>query len=111
VNNVFVSATNHDFSARRYLDDFPLELVGEIHLAGHDEQADDEGEKLLIDSHDGPVSDAVWKLYEIVIARTGPVPTLVEWDDEIPDWPILKAEAEAAKAIMDRYSKPARRYA
>jgi uncharacterized protein (UPF0276 family) len=111
VNNVFVSATNHAFSARRYLDDFPLELVGEIHLAGHDEQADDEGEKLLIDSHDGPVSDAVWKLYGIVIARTGPVPTLVEWDDEIPDWPILKAEAEAAKAIMDRYSKPVRRYA
>ena len=56
----------------------------------------------LIDSHDGPVADAVWKLFEIVITRCGPVPTLVEWDSKIPDWPILKAEAAAAQAILDR---------
>lgn len=102
INNVFVSATNHGFSALDYLADFPLSRVGEIHLAGHDEQADDDGAPLLIDSHDGPVADAVWKLYEIVIARCGPVPTLIEWDSKIPDWPVLQAEAAAAQAILDR---------
>jgi uncharacterized protein (UPF0276 family) len=102
INNVFVSATNHGFSALEYLADFPLSRVGEIHLAGHDEQADDDGEPLLIDSHDGPVADAVWKLYEIVVQRRGPVPTLIEWDSKIPDWPILRAEANAAQAILDR---------
>jgi uncharacterized protein (UPF0276 family) len=106
INNVFVSATNHGFSALDYLGDFPLSCVGEIHLAGHAEQSDDEGNLLLIDSHDGPVADAVWKLFEIVAARRGPVPTLVEWDSKIPDWPILQAEAAAAQAILDR-CKPA----
>ncbi len=103
VNNVFVSATNHGFSALEYLFDFPLAHVGEIHLAGHAEQTDDEGELLLIDSHDGPVADAVWKLFDIVIGRCGPIPTLVEWDSDIPDWPVLRAEAVAARAILDRY--------
>ena len=102
INNVFISATNHGFSALQYLADFPLARVGEIHLAGHAEQSDDEGDLLLIDSHDGPVADAVWKLFEIVIARRGPVPTLVEWDSNIPDWTVLKAEAAAAQAILDR---------
>ncbi|MES1148881.1 MAG: DUF692 domain-containing protein, partial [Bradyrhizobium guangdongense] len=105
VNNVFVSAANHGFSALQYLADFPLERVGEIHLAGHMEQSDGEGEKLLIDSHDGPVADAVWKLFEIVIARCGPVPTLIEWDSNIPDWPVLKAEAAAAQVILDRHAR------
>ena len=103
VNNVFVSTTNHGFSALDYLSDFPLADVGEIHLAGHAEQSDDEGDLLLIDSHDGPVADAVWKLFEIVISRRGPVPTLVEWDSKIPDWPVLKAEAAAAQRILDRH--------
>lgn len=101
VNNVFVSATNHNRSALGCLNDFPLEHVGEIHLAGHAAQEDDEGELLLIDSHDGPVSDAVWKLYEVAIRRCGPIPTLVEWDSEIPDWPVLKAQAGVAQAILD----------
>jgi uncharacterized protein len=105
ISNVFVSATNYGFAAREYLADFPLSAVGEIHLAGHAEQADDEGYPLLIDSHDGPVSDAVWKLYEIVIAQCGPIPTLIEWDSRIPDWPILKAEAAAAQAILDRHQR------
>ncbi|WFU26409.1 DUF692 domain-containing protein [Bradyrhizobium sp. CB1717] len=102
INNVFVSATNHGYSALDYLADFPLAHVGEIHLAGHAEQADDDGNPLLIDSHDGPVADAVWKLYEIIVARHGPVPTLIEWDSKIPEWPILRAEAAAAQAILDR---------
>ncbi len=105
VNNVFVSATNHGYPALGYLADFPLGHVGEIHLAGHAEQADDEGDLLLIDSHDGPVADAVWKLYDIVIGRCGPIPTLVEWDSDIPDWRVLKAEAVAAQAILDRHAQ------
>ena len=105
VNNVFVSATNHGYSALTYLADFPLDHVGEIHLAGHATQADDEGDLLLIDSHDGPVANAVWILFEIVIGQCGPIPTLVEWDSAIPDWPILKAEAIAAQGILDRHSQ------
>lgn len=105
VNNVFVSATNHDYSALSYLADFPLEHVGEIHLAGHAAQEDDESDLLLIDGHDGPVADAVWKLFDVVIGRCGPIPTLVEWDSEIPDWPVLKAEATAAQAMLDRHAR------
>jgi uncharacterized protein len=104
INNVFVSATNHGYAALDYLSDFPLAAVGEIHLAGHAEQSDDEGERLLIDSHDGPVADAVWKLYEIVISSCGCIPTLIEWDSKIPAWPILRAEAAAARAILDRFT-------
>ena len=108
MNNVFVSAVNHGYAALEYLSDFPLAAVGEIHLAGHAEQQDDnEGELLLIDSHDGPVADAVWKLYEIVISRPrGPVPTLIEWDSKIPEWTTLgQAEALAAQAILDRHAQ------
>jgi uncharacterized protein len=104
VNNVFVSATNQGYAALDYLSDIPLAEVGEIHLAGHAEQSDDEGERLLIDSHDAPVADAVWKLYEIVISRCGPLPTLIEWDSKIPAWPVLRAEAAAAQAILDRFT-------
>ncbi|WP_077963852.1 DUF692 domain-containing protein [Ensifer adhaerens] len=105
INNVFVSATNQGYSALAYLDDFPLEHVGEIHLAGHAEQQDDEGDLLLIDSHDGPVADAVWKLYDIVIGRIGAIPTLIEWDSAIPDWPVLKREAMAAQVILDAHGQ------
>lgn len=105
VNNVFVSATNHGYSALDYLADFPLQHVGEIHLAGHAEQVDDEGDRLLIDSHDSPVADAVWKLFDIVIGRCGPIPTLVEWDSKIPDWPVLRSEAAGAQAILYRHSQ------
>jgi uncharacterized protein (UPF0276 family) len=104
INNVFVSATNHGFSAVDYLAEFPLSHVGEIHLAGHAEHTDDEGDPLLIDSHDRKVADVVWALYDSVVARRGPVPTLVEWDSSIPEWPILRAEAEAAQAILDRHA-------
>jgi hypothetical protein len=105
INNVFVSATNHGFSALDYLADFPLDRVGEIHLAGHAEQTDDDGERLLIDSHDGLVADTVWTLFDIVAGRCGPIPTLVEWDSKIPDWSVLKAEAIAAQGILDRHAQ------
>jgi len=99
VNNVFVSATNHGYSAHAYLADFPLERVGEIHLAGHSEQHDDEHALLLIDSHDRAVSDAVWALYRDVIVRTGPIPTLIEWDSQLPAWSELRTQALMAREI------------
>lgn len=102
INNVFVSATNHGWKPLQYLRDFPLELVEEIHLAGHAEDTDDEGDLLLIDAHDRPVADPVWKLYEIVISQAGPLPTLIEWDNDVPEWPVLRHEAKLAEAILDR---------
>ncbi len=109
INNVFVSATNQGFSAIDYLANFPLSDVGEIHLAGHAQQTDVEGDPLLIDSHDRKVADLVWALFESVVARGGPVPTLVEWDSSIPEWPVLRAEAETARAILDRHTPDIRR--
>lgn len=100
VNNVFVSSTNHGWSPEDYLARFPLALVEEIHLAGHDTQEDDAGLPLLIDSHDRPVADPVWTLFRTVIARRGAVPTLIEWDNDLPDWPVLKREALAADRII-----------
>jgi uncharacterized protein (UPF0276 family) len=101
VNNVFVSATNHRFDARAYLAAFPLAAVGEIHLAGHDTEELPSG-PLLIDSHGRPVADPVWTLYAEVIARTGPLPTLIEWDNDVPAFPALLAEAARATAILTR---------
>lgn len=101
LNNVFVSATNRGESAERWLADFPLEHVGEIHLAGHSEQRDDDDAPLLIDSHDRAVADPVWRLYADTIARLGPVPTLIEWDSQLPAWPVLHAEARRAQRVVD----------
>jgi uncharacterized protein len=100
INNVFVSATNHGTQPLPYLDSFPLDRVKEIHLGGHDEETDDAGAPLLIDAHGSPISEAVWTLYAHVIARTGALPTLIEWDNEIPDWSTLRAEAIAAQDIL-----------
>jgi len=99
VNNVFVSANNLGFCAQAYLDAFPLHAVTEIHLAGH--HADPvHGNALLIDSHDAPIAAAVWALYEQVIARTGPVPTLIERDDQLPALSELLAEREQAHSAL-----------
>jgi uncharacterized protein len=100
INNVFVSAANHDFSPETYLDRFPLSMVREIHLAGHAIEDDDFGAPLLIDAHDRPVADEVWALYDRVIEAAGPVPTLIEWDNDVPAWHVLKSEAEAADRIL-----------
>ncbi|MCB1391242.1 MAG: DUF692 domain-containing protein [Rhodobacteraceae bacterium] len=99
VNNVFVSATNHRRDPRAYLADFPLDLVGEIHLAGHEAEALDDG-PLLIDSHSRPVADPVWTLYSEVIVRTGPLPTLIEWDNDVPAFETLLDEARRADRVM-----------
>lgn len=99
VNNVFVSATNHGFDPFDYLDRFPLDAVGEIHLAGH--QADVRpGPPLLIDSHSRPVAEPVWDLFTRVLSRTGPLPTLIEWDNDVPDLATLQAEAARADTLL-----------
>jgi uncharacterized protein (UPF0276 family) len=105
VNNVFVQAKNHATDAREYLKRFPLDQVREIHLAGHDEQTDDVGAPLLIDAHGTPVAEPVWTLYGEVLARSGAIATLIEWDNDVPAWPVLRAEAERAGKML---RKPAR---
>ncbi|CUH44178.1 MNIO family bufferin maturase [Ruegeria atlantica] len=102
VNNVFVSATNLDFSPQRYIDAYPLDNVREIHLGGHDEDEDDHGRPLLIDSHGREVVDPVWTLLDYVLDRSGPKPVLIEWDTDVPDWSVLRAEADRAQAALDR---------
>jgi uncharacterized protein (UPF0276 family) len=97
VNNVFVSAANLDYTPESYIAAFPLGAVREVHLGGHATQADG----LLIDAHDRAVADPVWVLFRRVLGLTGPVPTLVEWDNDIPEWPVLLAEAEAAQTFID----------
>ncbi|MEM9105479.1 MAG: DUF692 domain-containing protein, partial [Pseudomonadota bacterium] len=104
INNVFVSATNHKYRPLTYLSEFPLERVEEIHLAGHAPDVDDEGELLLIDAHDRAVDDEVWKLYDIVIGQVGPIPTLIEWDTDVPEWPVLRHEAIMADRILQRHA-------
>lgn len=104
VNNVYVSAVNHGFEAMAYIDAFPLEHVGEIHLAGFSEDRDDDGERLLIDAHGTPVADIVWCLFRRTVARAGSVPTLIEWDNDVPDFATLVAEARRARALMPAHT-------
>ena len=100
INNVFVSATNLGFTPQAYIDAFPLAHVGELHLGGHDTQADDHGAPLLIDSHGREVADPVWALLDYTLAKSGSRPVLVEWDTDVPDWPVLRDEAtRAARAL------------
>lgn len=100
VNNVYVASTNQQWDPVRYIDEFPLAHVEEIHLAGHTREADEKNRPLLIDSHDRPVAGAVWALYEHAIALLGTLPTLIEWDAKLPAWTGLQAEAERAEAVM-----------
>ncbi|ALX20595.1 Protein of uncharacterised function (DUF692) [Bordetella pertussis] len=102
VNNVYVSAVNHGFDARAYLARLPLAAVGEIHLAGHARQRDAHGRAVLIDSHDAPVDEAVWDLYEYTLALTGPVATLLERDGNIPPLAGLLAETGRVTACLAR---------
>jgi hypothetical protein len=97
VNNVHVCSVNHHRDARAYVRALPLDQVGEIHLAGFASQQDSVGAALLIDSHDAPVAQAVWDLYAYTLSLTGPVATLLERDGDVPDLPILLAEANLAE--------------
>jgi len=100
VNNVFVSATNLKTSPQVYIDSFPLHAVGEIHLGGHDEDADETGAPLLIDSHGKAVVDPVWALLDYTLARSGPKPLLIEWDNDVPEWAVLAAEIARADGAL-----------
>ncbi|MCI3951905.1 MAG: hypothetical protein K0R53_1402 [Burkholderiales bacterium] len=107
VNNVYVSARNLDYSAEAYIDAFPGERVTEIHLAGYAPDAN-LGEALLIDSHDAPISPEVWVLYARLIERIGARPTLIERDDNLPDFDTLLAErTRAADVLRVPYRKAA----
>jgi uncharacterized protein (UPF0276 family) len=97
VNNVFVSARNLGASAQAYIDAFPGEFVDEIHLAGHSMDG-----ALLIDSHDAPVAPEVWALYERLVARIGPRPTLIERDGNLPAFSVLAAEWARAQSVLRR---------
>lgn len=105
VNNVFVSATNQGTSPFDYILAYPLHLVQEIHLAGHAADVDDNDRTLLIDAHDREVCANVWDLYALVLSSTGPLPSLIEWDNDVPQWPILLAEAQHADKILGRNLK------
>jgi uncharacterized protein (UPF0276 family) len=100
VNNVYVASTNQQWDPIAYIDAYPLAHVQEIHLAGHTREADDKGRPLLIDTHNRPVDEIVWDLYTHAVELIGPVPTLIEWDADVPAWPMLKQEADRAEAIM-----------
>lgn len=106
VNNVYISCVNHGRDILAYLNALPLAAVGEIHLAGFHPDQDSLGQPLLIDSHGSPVAEPVWQLYADVIQRLGPLPTLIEWDNDVPAWPVLWAEAQRANAVMSAWAAP-----
>ncbi len=96
VNNVYVSASNHGFDARAYIEAIPTERVWQIHLAGHT----DRGTHRL-DTHSRHVCAEVWELYRLATRRIGGVASLVEWDEDIPEWDVLEAESQRARAIQE----------
>jgi len=100
VNNIFVTASNLSLDAIGYLDALPRAAIGEIHLAGHTRN-DADGQTILIDDHGSPVSEAVWQLYAHALRRLGPIPTLIEWDTDLPALGILIDEAWAADRVAD----------
>ncbi|MBK7114866.1 MAG: DUF692 domain-containing protein [Proteobacteria bacterium] len=101
VNNIVVSAINHEFEAVRYLHELPLQATGEVHLAGHALKTDRAGRPLAIDTHDGPVQDSTWHLFRIALQTTGRVPVLIEWDSQLPEWPALMEQARMAEQAMN----------
>lgn len=110
VNNIHVSARNIGLDADSYVDALPADLIGEIHVAGHaadqSDHSDESGDSLLIDNHGSPVAASVWRLLERLIARCGPKPVLVEWDTDVPSWPVLHDEVQKAQAILSSLGRP-----
>ena len=101
VNNVFVSARNHGFDANDYVDAVPSDRVVQIHLAGHTDKG-----SYLLDTHSDHVKDEVWALYRRALRRMGSVATLIEWDEDIPAWSVLSAEAEKARVVRREEGVP-----
>jgi len=95
INNIYVSAVNHQIDANAYLQSIPADRVREIHLAGYEDMGTH-----LLDTHSRPVYEPVWELYNTALARFGKVPTLIEWDNDIPEFDVLLAEAEKARVHM-----------
>jgi uncharacterized protein (UPF0276 family) len=91
-NNIYVSAKNHDFDANDYVDAMPVDRIVQIHLAGHTDKG-----SYLLDTHSDHVKEDVWALYRRTLRRTGRISTLVEWDEDIPEWDVLAAEAQMAR--------------
>jgi uncharacterized protein (UPF0276 family) len=102
VNNICVSSHNHGWDASAYIAALPVPAVGEIHLAGHSIRSFDDGSTLRIDDHGSKVSEEVWALYRQAIARFGAVPTLIEWDNDVPPLDVLLGEADRASAFIAR---------
>jgi uncharacterized protein (UPF0276 family) len=103
VNNVYVNSVNHGFDPKAFVDAMPIARVRQIHLAGHEDHGD-----YLIDTHDHPVCEAVWKLYAHTVQRLGAVPTMIERDDHIPPLPELLAELDVARAVQAQAVIPAK---
>lgn len=99
VNNVYVNSVNHGFDPIQFLDGLPLWRVAQVHLAGHREKLNPDGSRILVDTHDQPVCDAVWQLYGELLNRTGPLNTMVEWDANIPSYERLEQEIKRAEKI------------
>jgi uncharacterized protein (UPF0276 family) len=97
INNIFVNAFNHGFEAVHYIDSVPVDRVMQFHLAGHSDHGD-----YLLDTHDHEIRPEVWALYEHAVGRFGSVPTLIEWDDNIPEFEVLAAAAEEARRRCER---------
>jgi hypothetical protein len=95
VNNIYVSSRNHGFEAREYVEAVDAERVMQIHIAGHSDF-----QRYVLDTHDHPVIEPVWRLYELAVERCGPTPTLLEWDDRIPEFDEVHAEALKAARYM-----------
>ncbi|MGC5702888.1 DUF692 domain-containing protein [Pseudomonas sp. NFXW11] len=100
VSNLYLSCINHQRDPLAYLQALPLQAVGEIHLAGFAEDRDSLGDRLLIDDHGAAVDAAVWALYRQVLQRIGPMPTLIERDNQVPAFAVLQAEAAQAEALL-----------
>jgi uncharacterized protein len=108
VNNIVVSAINHDFDPVAYLSGLPLQATGEMHLAGHALRSDSTGRPLAIDTHDCPVQQPTWTLFDLALRATGPVPVVIEWDAQLPEWPVLREQAHRAETAMNTLAIRAR---
>lgn len=104
INNIFVQAHNHGFDPIEYIDNITPGRVREMHLAGHIEDTEN-GQTILIDTHNQPVRIEVWDLYEHAVRRFGAVPTLIEWDSDFPSLNDLVAEADKARAIIAEHTQ------
>ena len=107
VNNIFVSAHNHGWDAAAYLAALPPAAIGEIHLAGHSIRPTPDGRMLRIDDHGSRVIEEVWALYEEALKCFGPVPTLIEWDNDVPPLGVLLDEASRAERLLSAATREA----